>query len=715
MPETNLAVALALADAGIPIFPAHVMRRGPSGWLKKPAIKDWRTLATTDETQIQTWWRQFPRAVPGIELEQAGLVVVDPDHHANGPNGEEAFAQLAVDIGGLPEHPTTDTPNGRHHIFAQDGGSFGNSPGGLPPGVDVRGAGGWIVAPGAVRPDGVAYVARQGTPSLVEAYRTRTIPALPEKLADIIRAAGGADAPERGANAPPPSMGEGGRLDVEACLAGMGPNGASVNDIQPRAILSLLQRAMHPEDVIRTVVDATMAMADAAGLGWSRKAEIGYVSDRVKSGLTLLHKEYDPNTGVIPSWLPGEFHNDWADALAQGRRPQLVRNLGGFYVRAFGGANGPEADVKSPAAGAVPRKIRFKLVSFADLRPGPEPLYLVDELIPVAGLVDVWGKAKCYKSFWCLDLMLHVAMGWEYRDRYVRQGAVVYCAFEGAHGYKKRIEALRRHYKRNIAEDTVVPLHVMPGQANLITEHRVLIADITAQLGEVRPAAVVLDTLNKSLVGSENKDTDMGAYVRAAEAIRDAFGCVVIIVHHCGYDDTRPRGHSSLPGAVDAQLAVTREEQVVTVTVEMMRDGPEDTQVVSEAEVIEVGQDQNGKTLTSLVMVQSDAAAAAAGHRNWPRGLAVFHAALKAALTAHGEHFQPEPGVLPVRAVEQNFVREEFYRRYAEAEEDETRRGNKVRQAFHRALGDAQARDIIRMRRTPKGQNMLWLPAKEEE
>jgi AAA domain-containing protein len=189
-------------------------------------------------------------------------------------------------------------------------------------------------------------------------------------------------------------------------------------------------------------------------------------------------------------------------------------------------------------------------------RPGPEPLYLVDELIPLTGLVDVWGKAKCFKSFWCLDLRLHVAMGWEYRDRYVRQGAVVYCAFEGAHGYKKRVEALRCHY--NIEQDAQVPLYVMPGQANLIAEHRLLITDIAAQLGDIKPVAVVLDTLNKSLFGSENRDEDMGAYVRAAEAIRDRFGCVVIIVHHCGYDDTRPRGHSSLPGAVDAQLAVER-------------------------------------------------------------------------------------------------------------------------------------------------------------
>ena len=152
----------------------------------------------------------------------------------------------------------------------------------------------------------------------------------------------------------------------------------------------------------------------------------------------------------------------------------------------------------------------------------------------------------------------------------------------------------------------------------------------------------MLDTLNKSLVGSENKDVDMGAYVRAAEAIRDRFGCVVIIVHHCGYDDTRPRGHSSLPGAVDAQLAVVRAENVITVTVEMMRDGPEDTQVVSAVEVIEVGQDQNGKTLTSLVVVPSDADAAG-GHSDWPRGLRVFHAALRRALAPRAKTFSPSP------------------------------------------------------------------------
>jgi hypothetical protein len=131
--------------------------------------------------------------------------------------------------------------------------------------------------------------------------------------------------------------------------------------------------------------------------------------------------------------------------------------------------------------------------------------------------------------------------------------------------------------------------------------------------------------------------------VRAAEAVRDAFGCVVIIVHHCGLDETRPRGHTSLPGAVDAQIAVMREGDVVAVTVEMMRDGPEDTQVVSRAECIDVGEDSNGKTLTSLVMLPHDAAPAPrGGNRGWTKGLAVFRRAFVEALKDHGEVIHEE-------------------------------------------------------------------------
>jgi hypothetical protein len=94
--------------------------------------------------------------------------------------------------------------------------------------------------------------------------------------------------------------------------------------------------------------------------------------------------------------------------------------------------------------------------------------------------------------------------------------------------------------------------------------------------------------------------------------------------------------------------------------------------------------------------------------------LAVFHAALKVALASRGQAFQPEAGVLPVRAVDQWIVRDRFYATYAEAEEDEKKRKAKIQKAFVRAVGEAQSRGVAKMRRIEGGQTMIWLPARGE-
>ena len=81
---------------------------------------------------------------------------------------------------------------------------------------------------------------------------------------------------------------------------------------------------------------------------------------------------------------------------------------------------------------------------FDELRPGTKSSYLVDGVIPRAGLVAVWGPPKCGKSFWTFDLVLHIALRWSYRGRRVNGGPVCYIAFEGAEGFKARAEAFRR-------------------------------------------------------------------------------------------------------------------------------------------------------------------------------------------------------------------------------------------------------------------------------
>ena len=113
---------------------------------------------------------------------------------------------------------------------------------------------------------------------------------------------------------------------------------------------------------------------------------------------------------------------------------------------------------------------------------------------------------------------------------------------------------------------------------------------------------------NRSLRGSENSDEDMSAYIGAADALREAFDCAVLIVHHCGVNDSRPRGHTSLTGAVDAQLAVKREQNGnIIVTVEWMKDGEsEGDTIASRLEVVEVCTDEDGEAITLCIVVPAE-------------------------------------------------------------------------------------------------------------
>src|ERR1700722_13703952 len=176
---------------------------------------------------------------------------------------------------------------------------------------------------------------------------------------------------------------------------------------------------------------------------------------------------------------------------------------------------------------------RFKLIPFDQIKISAGATYLVKGLIPPRGLVVIWGEPKCGKSFFTFDLAMHVALGWEYRCRRVTQGIVVYCALEGAQGFRARVEAFRR---KKLSGDASPSFHLMSASLDLVADHVAFLGDIRAQLGENKPVMVVIDTLNRSLAGSESSDEDMANYIRAADAIGEAFNCVVAIVHHCGHN-----------------------------------------------------------------------------------------------------------------------------------------------------------------------------------
>jgi hypothetical protein len=204
--------------------------------------------------------------------------------------------------------------------------------------------------------------------------------------------------------------------------------------------------------------------------------------------------------------------------------------------------------------------------------------------------------------------MLHVAIGRQYCGRRVHRHQIVYMALEGQAGFPDRAEAFRREHLQQ--GETVANFKLSTVPLDLIQEHKALIENIRRQ--SANPGGVVIDTLNRSLHGSENDPKEMGAYYRAASAIQHAFDCVVIIIHHCGWEGTRPRGMSSQPATVDVQIKVERDaSDHVVATVELAKDMPSGATITAALKVVELGTDQDGDPITSCAVVPVDGLLAA--------------------------------------------------------------------------------------------------------
>src|SRR6266568_4640078 len=142
---------------GLPVFPA-----APD---KRPLLVGWQKKASSEPEQIRSWWRAHPDALPAIFVGGAGLVVIDCDRHPGGSDGIEAFNQLLSANGGsLADVPMTKTARGGAHLFFKQpkGKALGNGRGELPDGVDVRGVGGYVIAPDAQLPDGKRWQSVNG-------------------------------------------------------------------------------------------------------------------------------------------------------------------------------------------------------------------------------------------------------------------------------------------------------------------------------------------------------------------------------------------------------------------------------------------------------------------------------------------------------------------------------------------------------------------------
>jgi uncharacterized protein YdaU (DUF1376 family) len=154
--------AVELAKQGYRVFPLHISSNGkcscgnpacPSPG-KHPRINGWREKASSDPIIVDTFWARFPDSNIGIATGQGSdVVVLDVD----GEIGEATLKSLAEAHGGLPDTLTVLTGRGKHLYFKAPGTRLGNRVGTLGPGVDIRGDGGYVVAPPSKHHNGSTY------------------------------------------------------------------------------------------------------------------------------------------------------------------------------------------------------------------------------------------------------------------------------------------------------------------------------------------------------------------------------------------------------------------------------------------------------------------------------------------------------------------------------------------------------------------------------
>jgi AAA domain/Bifunctional DNA primase/polymerase, N-terminal len=415
-----------------------------------------------------------------IGINAKDLLVIDIDNKGE-KAGELGLLKVMMGLGLKPEDFVTieaRTPTGGRHLFYRlpEGTTVQNTVGKLASGVDTRGFHGYVVGPGSVVADGE-----------YEWVRPPDRAAMLMAPASIVAACRLTEPVEHAK-----AIAEGVELDTDDAIA--------------RATQWLEQHA--PEAIENAGGDLTTfrVAATVKDMGISEE-----------TCFELLAEHWNAEK-AIPPWSAGELEQKVANAYAYGKEPIGVTSAQAQFQAVT-------LEDKSAET-----KLRFPLVPYRQLVPSRDVNYLVKGFLPREGVGVAWGPPKCGKSFSWYDIAMHIAIGREYRGRRVTQGTVVYCAFEGAAGYGARTEAFRRHYK--IPSNLEIPLYLMPARTNLIKDHFQLITSIRQQLKESTwPAMVVLDTLNRSFVGSESKDEDMTAYYLAADAIRAAFDCFVQIIH----------------------------------------------------------------------------------------------------------------------------------------------------------------------------------------
>lgn len=317
----------------------------------------------------------------------------------------------------------------------------------------------------------------------------------------------------------------------------------------------------------------------------------GFIISEVRAARRTPERAYSD----IKGWVLARMQPPWPEARTVQEFEALIRkDIGNHGPFPQPPANWSNVDKGSP----------LPLEHFADIEASLSNAWLVRNLLPVAGLVAIYGAPGSGKSFLALDMALRIAGGTPIDGRAVQQCPVIYVAAEGQSGLRGRVVAFRKHH--NIEGD--LPFAMVPCAVNLLDPN----ADLPRLIETIRgaserfgrdPGFCVVDTLAATFGGGDENTNAMVAYVNNLAKLRDAFNMTVVAVHHRPKDHLNDtlRGHGSLTGAMDTIIRVEAgEPREATIT--KQKDAEIGAPIFFGLESVPLGHDEENEPVLSAVV-----------------------------------------------------------------------------------------------------------------
>lgn len=505
-----LAAALAYAAADVHVFPVRVTI-ADNGSKKVAPIGKWREASTTSADTIRGWWARgsaWADASIAIDCGKSGLVVVDLD----GEEGMYNWSELKM--------PTTSwaaTPGGGEHWYYAENPRrvVGiDSSGKVAPNVDVRGLGGFVIAPPSTDGRG-AYRWLEGAPGWPE------LPTVPDLVADRMNARD--DQRKQPESAAEPRSGTPGgygdpfddserRFTREQAEAFVRPHFEALRSAPVGTINSRLN-------------DAAVVLGHFVPAMWSRADAERFLTT------ALGHTAYDGATWrAAPTIASGLNTPGW--------RAVLVEHSEGDAP--------PAGDQEAEwVRENLPRLDWHAL--WAD---DNEEEWIVEPLLPARRLVALYSAPKVGKSLLMLELAVGVARGTSVLGTTPGEPRrVLYVDFENdpKGDIRERLTAM------GCGPDDLENLFYLsfPRLAVLDSERggRELLAAVQTYSCDL----VVVDTVSRAVSGLENDNDTWLAFYRHTGKLLKAAGVALVRLDHTGKDETRgQRGGSAKSGDVDA-------------------------------------------------------------------------------------------------------------------------------------------------------------------